>query len=66
MSNIHVDKIIPPIMVEVRRPHLSANKKAGMDMANIKIAERPEARKPAVFPDNPACLNNVGAYYQGH
>lgn len=50
-------------MADVRRPHLSASKKAGTDIASISIAETPDARNDAVAEDSPACENNSGAYY---
>jgi hypothetical protein len=42
------DKPMPPVIAEVRRPHLSANKKAGTLMMSMRMAERPDARKEAV------------------
>lgn len=51
-------------MAEVRRPHLSASRNAGMEMANMRIAERPDARKDAVDEDSPACEKRVGAYWR--
>ena len=52
--NIQPDRPIPPVMIEVLRPQLSANMKAGTDTANMRIAETPDARKEAVPLDRPA------------
>lgn len=54
IRNMTPDKSTPPVIAEVLRPHLSASKKAGTEIANIKIADSPEARKDAVCEDNPA------------
>jgi hypothetical protein len=48
MRSMQKDMVVPPEMVAVRRPHLSAKRKAGIDMASIAIAETPEARNEAV------------------
>lgn len=53
----------PPVMAEVRLPHLSASKKAGTDIASMSIADTPDARNDAVSEDNPAWENRRGAYY---
>jgi hypothetical protein len=47
-------KMQPPTMILLRRDILSASKRAGMEIASIKIAERPDARKEDVFADMPA------------
>lgn len=57
---------MPPVMVEVLRPQLSAKMKAGTDIANMRIAETPDARKEAVPLDRPAWANRIGAYYCSH
>lgn len=44
----------PPVMAEVRRPHLSDSKKAGIEIANIKMPDMPDARNDAVAEDKPA------------
>ena len=56
---------MPPVMTEVLRPQLSAKMKAGTEIANIRIAETPDARKEAVPLDRPAWENRIGAYYCG-
>ncbi len=62
MINIQPDRPMPPVMIEVLRPQLSAKTKAGMDTANMRIAETPDARKEAVLLDRPAWEKRVGAY----
>lgn len=57
-------KVMPPLITEVRRPHLSANKKPGMEIANIRIDDKPEARNEALSVDSPACSKSTGAYYE--
>ena len=56
---------MPPVMIEVLRPHLSAKMKAGSDTPNMRIAETPDARKEAVPPDRPAWEKRIGAYCYG-
>lgn len=56
---------MPPVIADVRRPHLSASKKAGTDIASMRIPDTPDARNDAVAEDSPACENNRGAYYYG-
>ena len=63
MINIQLDRPMPPVMTEVLRPQLSAKINAGTDIANIRMAETPDARKEAVPLDRPACENRIGAYY---
>ena len=63
MINIQLDRPMPPVMTDVLRPQLSAKMKAGTDIANIRIAETPDARKEAVPLDRPAWENRIGAYY---
>lgn len=53
----------PPVIAEVRRPHLSARRKAGIEIASIRMAETPEARNEAVEDESPACEKRTGAYY---
>ena len=61
----HADmRIRPPEMTIVRRPNSSTIRKAGIDMANIRIAETPGARKDAVAPGRPACAKRLGAYFE--
>lgn len=55
--------MIPPVMADVRRPHLSARRKAGIEIASMRIAERPDARKEDVDPERPAWAKRVGAYF---
>ena len=52
--NMQLDKPRPPTMTIVRRPHLSAKRKAGIEIATIRIAERPEARNEASPAGRPA------------
>lgn len=47
----------------VRRPNLSTIKKAGIDIANMRIPDTPEATNEAVPLERPACAKRVGAYY---
>jgi len=54
MSNMQPARASPPAMADVRRPHLSAKINAGIDMASIRMAESPDAKKEAVLPGNPA------------
>ena len=61
---MQLDRPMPPVMTEVLRPQLSAKMKAGTDIANIRIAETPDARKEAVPLDKPAWENRIGAYYR--
>jgi len=56
------ERITPPQIADVRRPHLSASRVAGMLKANIRMAETPEARKDAVCEGMPAWAKMVGAY----
>ena len=56
---------MPPVMTEVLRPQRSANTKAGIDIANMRIAETPDARKEAVPLDRPAWEKRIGAYCCG-
>lgn len=56
------ERPMPPVMADVRRPHLSASKKAGTEIASISIADTPDARNDAVFEESPACENKRGAY----
>ena len=62
MRTMQLERPMPPVMAEVRRPHLSAKRKAGMEMASMRMAERPEARKEAVASGRPACAKSMGAY----
>lgn len=62
MINITTNWPIPPAIVLVLRPHLSARMKAGIVVRNIRRAEMPEARKEAVEDVNPADWKRVGAY----
>ena len=54
MINMLPDKPNPPAIVHVLRPHASAQRKAGMDMARIKMADTPDARNEASPLDKPA------------
>jgi len=62
MINMQLDNPIPPDMAEARRPHLSANKKAGIETTSMRIEESPDARKVACSPGMPAWANKTGAY----
>lgn len=57
------ERPMPPVIADVLRPHLSASKKAGTDIANMRIPDTPDARNDAVAEDSPACENSRGAYY---
>lgn len=49
------DKTTPPTKVDNRRPTLSVSRNAGIEVANIKIAETPDARNEASDEESPAC-----------
>jgi hypothetical protein len=51
----------PPTMMLLRRETLSARRRAGMLIARMRIAERPDARKDDVLASMPACAKRVGA-----
>lgn len=63
IKNMMPERPMPPVMADVRLPHLSASKKAGTDIASMSIPETPDARNEAVAEDSPACENSRGAYY---
>jgi hypothetical protein len=63
MMSMQLDRPRPPDMADVRRLHLSAKRKAGTEMASMRIAERPDARKDTWLPGRPAWAKRVGAYY---
>ena len=50
--------------MEALLPQRSDNRKAGIEVMKMRIAETPEARKEALDEDNPACWNRRGAYYE--
>lgn len=52
--NMQPDKPTPPVMMEALRPHLSAKRTAGMEIASMRIAETPEARNEAEPLERPA------------
>jgi hypothetical protein len=62
IKNIQPDRMTPPVIAEVRLPHLSARRKPGMLIASMRMPETPEARKEALSDDSPACLKRMGAY----
>ena len=49
--------------MDARRPHLSANKKAGMEARKKRIADTPDAKNDAFEDERPACSKSSGAYY---
>lgn len=49
------DSTTPPYRVDARRPILSVNRNAGIEVMNIKMAETPDARNEASDEDSPAC-----------
>lgn len=57
------ERPMPPVIADVLRPHLSASKKAGTDIASMSIPDTPDARNDAVAEDSPAWENSMGAYY---
>jgi hypothetical protein len=63
MMNIQAHWSVPPTIVEVVRPHLSASKKAGIVTRRITRADIPDARKDAVELVNPADWKRSGAYW---
>ena len=54
--------MMPPEIVDVLGPQLSAKRKAGMVVRKIRRAEMPEARKEAVELVRPAREKRRGAY----
>jgi hypothetical protein len=52
----------PPDIIDVLRPHLSTNKNPGIDIAIMRIADRPDARNDACSLGMPAWANSAGAY----
>jgi hypothetical protein len=52
----------PPMMVLVRRPHLSARRRAGTEATTRTMPETPEARKEDSLLVRPACWKRRGAY----
>lgn len=47
---------------ELRRPHFSERKEAGMVETKMTMPVTPEARKELCVLERPACWNTVGAY----
>jgi hypothetical protein len=64
IMSIQAERISPPDIADVRRPHLSARRKAGTDMASMRMAESPEAKNEACSPGIPAWENKTGAYFE--
>lgn len=59
-----LERQIPPVMAEVRRPHLSANKKAGIETMAMAMVAMPDAINDELSSaEMPACVNRTGAYY---
>jgi hypothetical protein len=54
MVNMQKVSMQPPTTILLRLDTLSARRRAGMEIASIKMAERPEARKEDVFAEMPA------------
>ena len=54
MRNMQLDMMSPPVMIELRRPHASAYRKAGIVMRSMRIAETPDAKKDDVPAGRPA------------
>lgn len=63
MVNMQVERTRPPVITEVRRPQVSARRRAEMEIRSMRIAETPEARKDEVPEGIPAWATRVGAYY---
>lgn len=62
MMNMVITWPIPPTMVLVLRPHLSAKIKPTKVARKIRSAEIPEARNDAVEEVSPAVWKRTGAY----
>jgi hypothetical protein len=62
MMSIEKERTNPPKMMELRRPILSEYITAGMEMASMRIAETPLARKEEDWAGMPAWAKRVGAY----
>lgn len=60
--NMQKVRMEPPVMTLVRRDTESVKRTAGMLIASMRMAERPEARKEDVFAEMPAWAKRVGAY----
>jgi hypothetical protein len=61
MVNMQKVNMQPPTIILLRLETLSARRRAGMDIASINMAERPDARKEDVFAEMPAWAKRVGA-----
>lgn len=64
IRSMDAERITPPQMADVRRPHLSARSVAGILKASIRMALTPDARNDAVCDGIPACAKIVGAYWE--
>lgn len=60
------ERRMPPRITGVRRDQRSAARTAGMVVARMTIAERPEARKEVEEETRPACWKRRGAYCGGN
>jgi hypothetical protein len=60
--SMHAPWSTPPTTVDVRRPHLSARRKAGIVTIRMRSADTPDARKEAVLLVRPADWKRRGAY----
>ena len=61
---MHPARPSPPTITEVLRPQRSAHRVAGIEIASISIADRPDARNEAVPVGKPAWTKSIGAYYK--
>ena len=59
---MQAESVAAPQSVDVRRPHLSESKEAGIVETRITIPVTPDAKKELWVLDNPACAKSVGAY----
>jgi hypothetical protein len=62
MTSMMAARRKPPRMTEARRDQRSARRTAGMVVAKMTTAERPEARNEEDSLTRPACWNRRGAY----
>lgn len=65
MSIMRPERITPPLIADVRLPHLSARMEAGIDTTSIVTEETPDAISEELDCEMPAWSNKAGAYYLG-
>ncbi len=62
---MHPARPVPPTITAVLRPQPSAYRVAGMEIASMRIADKPDARNEDVPLGKPAWTKSIGAYYRG-